>query len=81
MNIERSALRGEKAVNEQKLKELRHKADGMRNLLRLELPSYLDVAALNAEKIGAYGQELSGLVGEIQITIETLKKIEEQLNG
>lgn len=81
MNLERSALRGEKAVNEQKLKELRHRAGGLRNLLRIEIPAYLDVAALDDEKILAYAQELAALVAEIKSTIELLKVIEEQLNG
>ncbi|MBN2188378.1 MAG: hypothetical protein JW699_02905 [Chitinispirillaceae bacterium] len=81
MNLERSALRGERAVNEHKLKEMKQRAVGMRELLRMEIPAYLDVATINEEKLSAYGAQLAALVTEIKETMETLRKIEEQLDG
>jgi len=81
MNTERSALRGERAVNEHKLKELKQRALGMRELLRLELPAYLDVANIDEEKVTVYSTQLTALVTEIKATMETLKHIEDQLDG
>jgi pyoverdine/dityrosine biosynthesis protein Dit1 len=81
MNIERSALRGEKAVCEHDLHDLKQRAAGMRNLLRIELPAYLDVANIDEEKVSAYSTDLVAMVAEIKATMVKLKSIEEQLDG
>ena len=81
MNIERSAMRGQIAVKEHRLGEIKLESSALVLSIRQKLAPYVDVDQLEMDAIKIMTDRLRELHLESKLIISELSKLEEALNG
>jgi hypothetical protein len=81
MNMVRAALRGQIAVKERELRELKLKASAFLTMLSEKAPAWVDVTEIDEDAMLCVAKNLATTIKETRAAKEQLDKLEGFLNG